>query len=84
MKTKTFLLSRIDPFGIVDFLNTTDLEFEVISKSDGYFNDMFTGARILNSTDKILFRNVDEENESFLKLKFGESIGCCDIVLFDK
>jgi len=81
---KNLLLTRIDSFGIVDFLNSTDIEFEVISKSDGYFNDMFTGARILNSTDRVLFRNVDEENESFLRLKFGELLQVCDIVQFDK
>ena len=81
---KNLLLTRIDSFGIVDFLNSTDIEFEVISKSDGYFNDMFTGARILNSTDRVLFRNVDEENESFLRLKFGELLQVCDIVQLDK
>lgn len=81
---KNLLLTRLDPFGIVDFLNSTDLEFEVISKSDGHFNDMFTGARILNGTDKVLFRNIDEENENFLRLKFGELIATCDIVQFDK
>jgi hypothetical protein len=81
---KNFLLTRIDPFGIVDFLNTTDIDFEVISKSGAYFRDMFTGGRILNSTDRILFRNVDSDTEAFLRLKFGEDIGCCDIVLFDK
>jgi len=81
---KNLLLTRIKPDNIKDFLNSTDINFEVISKSDHYFNDMFTGARILNSTDKIIFKNVTPENESFLRLKFGEDIGSCDIVLFDK
>ncbi len=81
---KNLLLTRIDKFGIVDFLNETEIEFEVLSKDDGYFNDMFTGARILNSTDKILFKNVNEENESFLRLKFGVLISSCDIIQFDK
>lgn len=81
---KNLLLSRIDTFAIAPFLNECDVEFEVISKNDVYLNDMFTGARILNSYDKILFRNIDRENESFLRLKFGNLIEACEIVQFDK
>ena len=81
---KNLILTKIDPIGIVDFLNKSDLDIEVMSKGNDYWVDVFTDARILNSKDKILFRNVNEEDEIFLRIKFGEDIQVCDIVQFDK
>ena len=81
---KHLLLRSIEPSKIEDFLNFTDIEFEVLSRNNSFLNDMLTSARILHSSDKIVFKNVSPENENFLKLKFGNQIGDCDILLFDK
>lgn len=74
---KTLLLIKIIPVEIVDFLNTCSLEFEIISSF--YLDDYSTNIRVLNHTDKILFRNIDSETETFLKLKYGDLIMDCPV-----
>jgi hypothetical protein len=71
---KKFTLKYVDPSNDVDFLNATPIQFDFAgSENDSGWCDMFTGARILSSTDKIIF-DATEEDEAVLKFKFGERL----------
>jgi len=61
----------------IDFLNVTDLEFEIFSqghgvldKNDSGWRDAATGARIISKDDRVAFLNVTSEDLTFLTLKY--------------
>lgn len=71
---KQFTLKFVDPSNDVDFLNTTSITFSFENDNeDSGWRDMFTGARILSSNDKITF-HADEQDEAVLKFRFGERL----------
>lgn len=74
-------------FGItptdIDFLNETTIEFEIINThglraetnvSDSGWCDMSTGARIIGVNDRVVFRNVSEEDQTYLTLRYDTRI----------
>ena len=63
----------------LDFLNATTIEFEVHNthglkvetQFDSGWCDMNTGARIIGTYDRAVFKNVSEQEYTLLLLKFG-------------
>jgi hypothetical protein len=63
----------------IDFLNETDIEFEIIDTHglkpqtnvvDSGWCDMTTDARIIGVNDRVIFRNVSPEDETYLTLRY--------------
>lgn len=72
---KKFTLKYIEPYNDVDFLNTTSIQFDFVdSDKDSGWCDMFTGARIISSSDRIIFDSDDEQDEAVLRFKFGDRL----------
>lgn len=68
---KQFTLTHLEPNNDANFLNTTSIHFDFKDgENDSGWRDMFTGARILSSSDTIIF-HADKQDELALKLKFG-------------
>lgn len=74
-------------FGItptdIDFLNETTIEFEIIDTHglkpttnvfDSGWCDMSTNARIIGINDRVVFRNVSEEEQTYLTLRYDTRI----------
>jgi hypothetical protein len=72
-----------------EFLNQTSVEFEIIdTERNAYTNlvtqvdegfdsgwcDMDTGARIMSDRDRVVFRNVESQDQTLLVLKFGDRL----------
>lgn len=63
----------------INFLNETTIEFEVHNthglkpetQFDSGWCDITTGARIIGTYDRVVFRNVTEQEYTLLLLKFG-------------
>ena len=71
---KKFTLKYIEPYKDVDFLNTTSIHFSFVDEEfDSGWCDAFTGARIISSSDKIVFES-DEQDEAVLRFKFGDRL----------
>ena len=68
----------------IDFLNETTVEFEIFNSHglapetkvgyDSGWCDASTGARIINNNDRVLFKNVSEQELTLLLLKFGSRL----------
>lgn len=64
----------------VDFLNTTDIKFEVFNPNDEYdkndsgWRDMATGARLIGASDRVAFLNVGDEDLLLLTLKYHDRL----------
>ena len=67
----------------IDFVNNTTIDFKVISISrldnnydnyDSGWCDASTGARIINSQDRVMFKNVNESQLTFLTLKYQDRL----------
>jgi hypothetical protein len=66
----------------IEFLNVTSIEFEIFNPAatlldqgyDSGWCDMSTGARIIGSTDRVAFLNVDDEDLLLLTLKFQDRL----------
>ena len=63
----------------IEFLNETTIEFEIIDTHglkpitnifDSGWCDMPTGARIIGDNDRVIFRNVSPEDETYLTLRY--------------
>lgn len=68
---------QCQPENDVDFLNETTLSFSFegdLGPFDSGWCDMVTGARILTSNDRIILEITTEEEEAFVKLKFGDRL----------
>jgi len=70
---KYFTLTCVEPENDVDFLNSTSIVFDIGQPGDSGWCDGATGARILTTFDKIVFK-ADKEDEAVLSLKFGERL----------
>lgn len=70
----SYLLNRSLTADDADFLNETDIEFvfkaDLLSPNDSGWCDATTGARIIQSSDRIIFYPATKEEEIFLKLKY--------------
>ena len=68
----------------VDFLNETTIEFKIFNSHglkaetqigyDSGWCDMSSGARIINSNDRALFKSVSASELTLLTLKFGDRL----------
>lgn len=65
----------------IDFLNVTDIAFEVFNphglKPEGYDSgwcDMATGARIIDKSDRVAFLNVTPEDLTFLTIRYHDRL----------
>jgi hypothetical protein len=66
----------------IGFLNETTIEFEVHNthglkvetQFDSGWCDMNTGARIIGTHDRAVFKNVSEQEYTLLLLKFGSRL----------
>jgi hypothetical protein len=64
----------------IEFLNTTTIEFDihnthglkVETQLDSGWCDMTTGARIIGTHDRAVFKNVTEQEYTLLLLRFGK------------
>jgi hypothetical protein len=60
----------------IAFLNSTTINYEIFDPTgefdpnDSGWCDMATGARIINNTDRVAFKNVSPEQLTFLTLKY--------------
>ena len=71
---KKFTLKYIEPFNDVDFLNLTSVQFNFEDgENDSGWRDAFTGARIISSSDKVIF-DADEQDEAVLRFRFGNRL----------
>ena len=77
---KHFYVKSCDPEQDVDFLNATEIEFEITTpfsldgSRDSGWCDMATGCRILSKYDGIMFATDSKDDEVLLKYKFGNRI----------
>ena len=76
-----FYVKNCIPDEDVDFLNTTEISFEIVTAfsdqngaRDSGWCDMATGCRILSKYDGIMFATDSKEDEVLLKYKFGDRI----------
>lgn len=64
----------------VDFLNSTTIQFDLVNpyidpdKHDSGWCDAATGARLVTDTDRVVFRDVSDEELTLLTLKFQDRI----------
>ncbi len=72
---KHFLLNIIPELD-VNFLNETSIEFSINrhSLNDSEWCDFITGSRILSFNDSVIFVAETAEDETVLRLKFGERL----------
>ena len=69
----SYLLNRSMSSDDVDFLNSTDIDYDIrtdLGPNDSGWCDYATGARLIMASDRVVFYPVTEEEEVFLKLKY--------------
>ena len=67
----------------IDFLNETTIDFEIINThglkaetnvSDSGWCDMATNSRIIGLNDRVVFRDVSQEDQTYLTLRYIDRI----------
>lgn len=69
----SYLLNRSLTPADVDFLNSTDIDYDLrtdLGPNDSGWCDYATGARLVMASDRAVFYPATKEEEVFLKLKY--------------